>query len=68
MWDVTTGRTLRKFHGHIQVQQPFLSMHWCARGCGLTPCVHHQQRLNCVAFNKESTVLVSGMNVGVAML
>lgn len=25
MWDVTTGRTLRKFHGHIQVQQPFPS-------------------------------------------
>uniref|UniRef100_A0A8C3NSJ2 WD repeat domain-containing protein 83 n=2 Tax=Passeriformes TaxID=9126 RepID=A0A8C3NSJ2_GEOPR len=72
LWDVSTGQVVRKYRGHAGVRRgPRGQLGGLGVGSGegdLGPCVRIDvlisllvpQKVNCVQFNEEATVIVSG--------
>ena len=70
LWDVASGQVVRKYRGHAGVSMEG------GRGCGGGGCsgtgpppqhpthsthpIHRLQKVNCVQFNEEATIIVSG--------
>ena len=61
-WDVASSKIVRKFHGHYQVSPRLL----LGEDRFIRPLSYHRvvdrshQRVNCVAFHEEGSVMVSG--------
>lgn len=67
LWDVTTGQVVRKYRGHAGVRRE-RGAAW-GGGFGILPggrgtdSLLLPQKVNCVQFNEEATVIVSGEGV-----